>query len=548
MCATGREAMRIIRHVILGSLIFVLSCAPAASAASQTRSAQSHALVPPESSTIGGPIAINDLATTSSSITVSAGNRLVVDVDVWVKFNGHTEPDDVHLALKSPAGSIVPIMGDRCGSTAFTAGVEYYFDDEAATVQPDAGPCPTGTYRPAGVPAKWQQASAGTRLDAFNGTAASGTWTLFAYDDLAQDTGSIASWRISVDTPGLSNDGWAGAAAFNAAGTAMPSPFQIAGVHTNQSATLETLPGGIDERSLQCNGFSIGKSVWYEFHLPGAGALDLVAQYRDDTDTVFDWDWSRLDASLMVFSFDPATGRVIDRVGCSDSESAGGAERITTHLAAGSYRIMLAGARAIDNGAQTSNASDGLFVLGGTFTADPPPPPPPPADTDGDGITDNLDQCPAVSAAPPDADRNGCTDIVAVTPVKRIVADVKYKWGKWRRDGRLRGAALKVVRIEDLPRGAKVRATCRGCQLFRRGRARKFRTYSTTARRTGDLRVKQLTNTLVPRRKKLVVVITRPGEVGRRVEIRMGTREPSKSRVCLAVGSRTARVACVVDS
>ena len=105
MCATGREAMRIIRHVILGSLIFVLSCAPAASAASQTRSAQSHALVPPESSTIGGPIAINDLATTSSSITVSAGNRLVVDVDVWVKFNGHTEPDDVHLALKSPAAA-----------------------------------------------------------------------------------------------------------------------------------------------------------------------------------------------------------------------------------------------------------------------------------------------------------------------------------------------------------------------------------------------------------------------------------------------------------
>ena len=119
---------------------------------------------------------------------------------------------------------------------------------------------------------------------------------------------------------------------------------------------------------------------------------------------------------------------------------------------------MVAGALATD---APSSASDGLFLLGGTFTPDPPPPPPPPPDSDGDGILDPNDACPTVKAAPPDADRNGCTDAVVIRDARRLTSDFKYEWGKWRRNGRLHGAILRKVRIADASAGSKVRSRAR---------------------------------------------------------------------------------------
>ena len=282
--------------------------------------------------------------------------------------------------------------------------------------------------------------------------------------------------------------------------------------------------------------------MWYEFHLPSAGTLDLAVAYRDDTDDQFDFDWSVLDASLQLISFDPADGRLIERLQCADTAGAGGGEQIKRHLAAGSYRVMVAGALATD---APSSASDGLFLLGGTFTPDPPPPPPPPPDSDGDGIVDPNDGCPTVKAAPPDADRNGCTDAVVIRDARRLTSDFKYEWGKWRRNGRLHGAILRKVRIADASAGSKVTVTCSGCSILRGGKVRRFKRYSTTMRRNGVVKTPQVENLLIPRGKKAVVVITRSGFTGRRVELKMGGRRPAYKLSCLAAGSTTSRIACV---
>ena len=57
-------------------------------------------------------------------------------------------------------------------------------------------------YVPAGGGAREVAAAPapGRACDAFNGAAATGTWSLYAYDDEDEDTGSIASWELYVDT------------------------------------------------------------------------------------------------------------------------------------------------------------------------------------------------------------------------------------------------------------------------------------------------------------------------------------------------------------
>ena len=272
-------------------------------------------------------------------------------------------------------------------------------------------------------------------------------------------------------------------------------------MHTNQGATIETIPmstGTVTEGTILCQGAALGKSAWYSLHLPVPGTLRIDAAARGNAGDDFDYDAIPLDPVLLLAGAD-AAGHWVGIAGgssafCANATGAGGTESITQHLAAGDYRVGVAGVRLTDFGSEQDNASDGLYQVNGAFTPDPTPTPTPPAsvsptptatpkppalDRDGDGVPDAVDRCPTVKATT-DSDHDGCTDAL-----KALAAEVKYEWGKWYRNGAFHGGAIKVVRIKHLAAGSSVKATCRGCKAFRGGKARAFKAYSTTARKSG---------------------------------------------------------------
>jgi hypothetical protein len=121
----------------------------------------------------------------------------------------HTFPDDVALLLVGPQG-----QGGRTTVLTFNTGcgfaivnVTLTFDQAAAEPLPDETQIVSGTYRPTGVdvsglltpPAPAPPFS--LTLDAFNGTSANGTWSLFVYDDSNDDVGRIeGGWSLTITT------------------------------------------------------------------------------------------------------------------------------------------------------------------------------------------------------------------------------------------------------------------------------------------------------------------------------------------------------------
>ena len=560
--------MHLIRRAILLSLLAALI--PTATARAQG---------PIQPATAGGGFGFTDTTATASKIVVTSP-YVVTDVDVVVHLH-HAYPQDVNLMLQGPSGIRVPLISSSCGGhdNALATGTTFGFDDEAHTFPSVSGTCPEATYRPSGSSFPGFTATA-ARLSAYDGSPAGGDWYLIGYDDQAGDTGAVESWSLKVFSGGNTGDSWARPLPLATPDAGLGA---LTGYQTNQGATIETIPMGtgtvnLNEGTLACNGSSLGKSVWYSLHLPYAGSLRIDAAERANTATDVDYDAIPLDPILLIAGVD-ASGTWVGIAGgtsafCANATGAGGTESITQHLAAGDYRVGVAGVRPTDFGSEQDNASDGLYQLSGAFTPD---------DADGDGIADGADRCPAVKPTV-DADHDGCQDAVSprdsdgdgildsadhcptVKPtvdadhdgcqdpnpvanaLKKIDADVKYEWGKWRHNKRVVGAALTSVRIKNLPAGSLVQATCRGCRAFHSGKTRPFKAYKSTAKKSGDLKIAQLTNTLVPIGKRLVVVITRPGRIGIRTQIVMGRKRPKQFDGCLAAGSTKTSVACPVES
>ena len=155
------------------------------------------------------PIAIpvgGDATPFPSTINVPATVGNVSRVSVTLNGFSHTFPDDVDVVVVGPQGQRVVFMADAGGGGDITNRT-FTFDDYAAAALPNtAGPnvIVSGTYVPSVYGGYTGTTPAGpfsTALTAFNGTNATGTWSLYVYDDGPNgDSGSIAGgWALSFD-------------------------------------------------------------------------------------------------------------------------------------------------------------------------------------------------------------------------------------------------------------------------------------------------------------------------------------------------------------
>jgi hypothetical protein len=129
------------------------------------------------------------------------------------------KPDDIDMLLVGPEGDEVMLMSDACGGekTPFQDDV-ISFDDDAPTLMPDNGPCPTKSvvsFRPSnyvGASPEPDQFAVGggvvppyaSTLSTFAGTDPNGFWDLYVLDDDAAVAGfEILGWALTltVDSP-----------------------------------------------------------------------------------------------------------------------------------------------------------------------------------------------------------------------------------------------------------------------------------------------------------------------------------------------------------
>jgi hypothetical protein len=256
-----------------------------------------------------------------------------------------------------------------------------------------------------------------------------------------------------------------------------------------------------------------GRTVWYRWSAPAAGTAVFTA-------TGFD----------TVLAVLPA-GNV--PLVCDDDPAVSGPSRIQLGVTPGDYFVQVAG---FGRHAGFGDSAQGRFNVSAEFTAAPPPPPP---DSDGDGIPDARDKCPTVKPTR-DANNDGCQD-----KPTRILSDLKYDGRFIRRAGAIRGITLSRVRLTRVPKGATVRVTCSRCRRASAGGgSRAFRTFSFKAKKVGTQTMGRLNRVQLVRGRQIVVVVTNPAHLGRKVVVKMVGRRDRVTLSCLAVGSRTKRVAC----
>jgi subtilisin-like proprotein convertase family protein len=142
------------------------------------------------------PIAIPDNGQTGdplrATIQVPRSAGIIRDLDVSLSIS-HTFDADLDLTLKHTLGgtSQSVLLFDDVGSN--DDGFRVWLDDQAqrdiGTVLDDPQDLPvTGIFDPEGL----------ATLSIFNGTDASGTWTLTVDDDATPDTGTLLQWSLKI--------------------------------------------------------------------------------------------------------------------------------------------------------------------------------------------------------------------------------------------------------------------------------------------------------------------------------------------------------------
>jgi subtilisin-like proprotein convertase family protein len=142
----------------------------------------------------------------ASTLSVAGALKGITDVNVVLNGFTHTWPDDLDVLLVGPGGQMAKLMSD-VGGSGDVSGLSLTFDDEAASLLPDATTLLTGSYRPTdfepgdGLPAPAPvSTSAGTSLSVFDNTNPNGTWSLYVNDDSAGDDGFISGWSLQIST------------------------------------------------------------------------------------------------------------------------------------------------------------------------------------------------------------------------------------------------------------------------------------------------------------------------------------------------------------
>lgn len=146
-----------------------------------------------------------------SHIFVSALTGTIAKVTLTLSNLTINRPDDLSLLLVGPTGANFLVLNDAGGTALGVSGVTLLFDDSAASLVPDAGAPAGGAWRPSSYGATGFPAPApagpynspapsgsSTFTNIFNGTDPNGTWSLYAFDDVSGDGGTIAGgWCLN---------------------------------------------------------------------------------------------------------------------------------------------------------------------------------------------------------------------------------------------------------------------------------------------------------------------------------------------------------------
>jgi uncharacterized repeat protein (TIGR01451 family) len=141
-----------------------------------------------------------------STIVVSGVTAMVYKVTATLYNLNHSFPDDLDILLVGPSGRTVLLMSDA-GSSVAISDVTLTFDDNAGQTLSNTNQLVSGTFRPSNYgglpdvfPAPAPPGPYGTTLSVFNGVNPNGTWSLYVFDDLSENVGSIDGWSLNITT------------------------------------------------------------------------------------------------------------------------------------------------------------------------------------------------------------------------------------------------------------------------------------------------------------------------------------------------------------
>jgi subtilisin-like proprotein convertase family protein len=140
------------------------------------------------------PLAIPDNGNVDSTLNFSV-NGTITDANLTVDI-AHTWNDDIELRLTSPSVAAQLLYQD-CGGSGDNFQATLDQDAAALSTCPTTGPI-TGSILPTNGTGAAPVAATGT-LDAFNGSASGGVWTLNVADDSAICTGTLNAWSLTLD-------------------------------------------------------------------------------------------------------------------------------------------------------------------------------------------------------------------------------------------------------------------------------------------------------------------------------------------------------------
>jgi subtilisin-like proprotein convertase family protein len=171
---------------------------------------------------------ITTSTTTPSStiIELYGAATTISDVNVILTSVNHNNADDLDIELVGPDGTAVALMSDACG-TGISATISV---DDQGVIMPDAGPCPTGSYKATNFAPSdtWAETPTDPTLAAFNGKRANGQWTLYVGDDTSgTGAGTISGWSLTITTAATAALSVPGPTSSAGAGVANPYPLPI---------------------------------------------------------------------------------------------------------------------------------------------------------------------------------------------------------------------------------------------------------------------------------------------------------------------------------
>ena len=136
-----------------------------------------------------------------SPITVSHP-ATVLDVDIRIDGLTSTAPGDLNVLVVGPGGQQALVMSD-VGAGNDVSNVTFTFNDEAAATLGDSTIINGSSYKPQNqggdgeeFPAPAPALNGNSALSVFDGTVASGVWSLYVVDDQTGDVHSISGWTL----------------------------------------------------------------------------------------------------------------------------------------------------------------------------------------------------------------------------------------------------------------------------------------------------------------------------------------------------------------